>query len=138
MSKTPLLDVITQQLTTLSLEQLLEVRARVNALIEEKTSTLSSKTQQPLLRLEDLITASNFSLTTDQVRYLIQSKSDLEVLELRNQAVFIAQCSEADEEDNSLEKVISLVEKWMADESGYDDEIYPQIEASLSSNQMSL
>ncbi|MEA5513916.1 hypothetical protein VB654_07685, partial [Nodularia sp. UHCC 0506] len=36
--------------------------------------------------------------------------------------------------DDSLEKVIGLVDEWMADESGYDEETYPQIEVALNQN----
>ncbi|MEQ8538836.1 MAG: hypothetical protein RIB93_15480 [Coleofasciculus sp. D1-CHI-01] len=35
-------------------------------------------------------------------------------------------------EDDSLKDVIELVNGWMADESGYDEETYPQIEAGLN------
>ncbi|QFS46326.1 hypothetical protein [Nostoc sphaeroides] len=41
-------------------------------------------------------------------------------------------------EDDSLEKVIELVDEWMADESGYDEQTYPQIEAALNQNQLLL
>ncbi|NES22196.1 MAG: hypothetical protein F6K41_25550 [Symploca sp. SIO3E6] len=39
-------------------------------------------------------------------------------------------------EDESLKDVIELVESWMADESGYDEETYPQIEAALNQNRI--
>lgn len=34
--------------------------------------------------------------------------------------------------DNSLERVIELVNEWMTDESSYHEETYPQIEAGLN------
>jgi hypothetical protein len=36
--------------------------------------------------------------------------------------------------DNSLEQVIQLVDNWMNDDSGYDEQVYPQIEAGLTAN----
>ncbi|NET56772.1 MAG: hypothetical protein F6K47_11580 [Symploca sp. SIO2E6] len=39
-------------------------------------------------------------------------------------------------ENDSLKDVIELVESWMADESGYDEETYPQIEAALNQNRV--
>ncbi|MBW4686689.1 MAG: hypothetical protein KME40_16675 [Komarekiella atlantica HA4396-MV6] len=41
-------------------------------------------------------------------------------------------------EDNSLEKVIEVVDEWMTDESGYDEEVYPQIEVALTQNGLSV
>jgi hypothetical protein len=38
------------------------------------------------------------------------------------------------DKDNSLEKLIGLVDQWMDDESGYDEETFPQIEAALNQN----
>ncbi|MEH2421765.1 MAG: hypothetical protein V7K48_12835 [Nostoc sp.] len=40
--------------------------------------------------------------------------------------------------DDTLEKVIELVDEWMADESGYDEQTYPQIETGLNQNRMSV
>ena len=39
--------------------------------------------------------------------------------------------------DNSLENAINLVDEWMTDESGYDEEVYPEIENKLNKNQVS-
>ncbi|MEH2066109.1 MAG: hypothetical protein V7K50_28255 [Nostoc sp.] len=40
--------------------------------------------------------------------------------------------------DNSLENVIELIDEWTADESGYDEQTYPQIETGLNQNRLSL
>ena len=74
MAKTSPVDEMTQQLDALSLKQLLEVRAKVDALIKEKSL---------------------------------------------------------------LEKVIELVDEWINDESGYDEETYPHIEAALNQSRLS-
>lgn len=40
--------------------------------------------------------------------------------------------------DDSLENVIELIDEWMADESGYDEQTYPQIETGLNQNRLSV
>ena len=50
----------------------------------------------------------------------------------------IRQSSLPKTEDDSLKDVIELVNGWMADESGYDEETYPQVEAGLNHNRLSL
>jgi hypothetical protein len=44
--------------------------------------------------------------------------------------------TEIEAENESVENAIKLVEKWTGDESGYDEEVYPELEASLSQNQI--
>ncbi len=39
--------------------------------------------------------------------------------------------------DNSLENAIHLIDEWMTDKSGYDEEVYPEIENELNKNQVS-
>ncbi|MBN3946748.1 MAG: hypothetical protein HWQ38_09725 [Nostoc sp. NMS7] len=36
--------------------------------------------------------------------------------------------------DSSLEQVIELVDSWMSDDSGYDEQVYPEIEAAMIAN----
>jgi hypothetical protein len=101
MSKTLSLDVIMQQLDTLSLAELLKVRDKVKALIEENYQTISSVSD----------TQENMGIPiTIQAPY----------------------------HDDSLEKVTELVNQWVNDHSGYDEEAYPQIEAALNQNYLSL
>ncbi|HLO85834.1 MAG TPA: hypothetical protein VK203_12620 [Nostocaceae cyanobacterium] len=83
MPTTMQLDEILQQIESLSLEQLLELKEKVKALIEKKSSS------------------------SGQI-------------------------------ENSLEKIIALVDEWMADESGYDEENYPEIEAALKESKISI
>ncbi|MEA5618570.1 hypothetical protein VB711_12085 [Cronbergia sp. UHCC 0137] len=96
MSKILQLDPIVQQLDSLSLEQLLEVRKIVDALVTVKFSHLA--------KIE-------FHESTNQL------------IELENN------------KDDSVEKILELVNEWMLDESGYDEKIYPQIQAALNHNQ---
>jgi hypothetical protein len=50
----------------------------------------------------------------------------------------IAPLEDVAAEDETLEDAIKLVDEWMSDESGYDEETYPQIEAALNQNRLSL
>ncbi|MEC4819908.1 MAG: hypothetical protein SAK29_42560 [Scytonema sp. PMC 1069.18] len=38
------------------------------------------------------------------------------------------------EEDDSLERIIELVDEWMSDDSGYDETVLPEIKAGLDQN----
>lgn len=93
------MDVIIQQIETLSLPELLELMAKFD------TAWLAA-------------TSSSINLSKYQTTQFSER--------------------EANEEDNSLEQVIQLVDEWMTDESGYDEETYPQIEAALTQNRLSV
>lgn len=41
------------------------------------------------------------------------------------------------EERRRVDKVISLLDEWMSDESGYDEEAWPELKASLERNRLS-
>ncbi len=151
--------MITQQLDALSLEELLELRARVDALIEEKASPFS-KGQQPsssigvysvVKHTGSYRGATSVSSEMADIDYFVTIPASS--VRVNRQALFlkflehnkpnesqVAQLLEiaANEEDDSLEKVIEMVDEWMTDESGYDEETYPQIEAALNQNGLSL
>ncbi len=111
MTETKPLDEIIQRLDALSLEQLLEARAKIDSLIQSKYTLMKSK---DLLNKISNYPSVNYSLSS------------------------IDQSSLPKTEDDSLKDVIELVNGWMADESGYDEETYPQIEAGLNHNRLSL
>ncbi|MFM5981493.1 MAG: hypothetical protein ACKO9I_13205 [Sphaerospermopsis kisseleviana] len=97
MTKRLMIDVI-QHLDSLSVEELLAVKTKVDFLIQIKSYSHS---------IEIPITTESLS-------------------ELKP------------ENNNSLEKIIALVDECIADESGYDQETYPQIEAALNKNKLSI
>jgi predicted RNase H-like HicB family nuclease len=43
-----------------------------------------------------------------------------------------------DKNDESVEDLIELVDEWMNEESEYDEEVYPRIDAALKQNRVSL
>ncbi|MBD6614890.1 hypothetical protein FNW02_03240 [Komarekiella sp. 'clone 1'] len=148
MPQTSQLDVIMQQLDALSLAELLAVRARVDALIERQslplgnvkipnTAAHGSYRKFTFIHNENSdvdilapLTTINPPITNATNRFLYSLR------ELRHQVVQLSE-SEA-KEDDSLEQVIELVDEWMADESGYDEEKYSQIEAALTQNKLSV
>ncbi|MBC5795105.1 hypothetical protein H5968_08080 [Sphaerospermopsis sp. LEGE 00249] len=97
MTKTLMIDVI-QHLDSLSVEELLAVKTKVDFLIQIKSYSHSI-----------------------EIPIATESLSELKP-----------------ENNNSLEKIIALVDEWIADESGYDQETYPQIEAALNKNKLSI
>lgn len=159
MSKTSPLNAIAQQLDDLYLDQLLEIKVRVDTLIKQKSSQPNESQQQSTqTRYFSVITTGKYRSATlitgertDRDRSETISSSSinslsLEALEKRQQnkpgdvQFELVQVSElkATENGDLLEKVIDLVDEWMADESGYDEETYPQIEAALNQNHLSL
>lgn len=97
MTKRLMIDVI-QHLDSLSVEELLAVKTKVDFLIQIKSYSHSI-----------------------EIPIATESLSELKP-----------------ENNNSLEKIIALVDEWIADESGYDQETYPQIEAALNKNKLSI
>lgn len=129
---------------------LLKVRARIDALIEGKSSPLSNilsvgsyqRTISVFSETRDIDVATVFppmipgSSIRGQIRSAIIS-GNLEHINLDEYQV--VQFSESEVKgDDTLEKVIELVDEWMADESGYDEQTYPQIETGLNQNRMSV
>ncbi|MEH2333368.1 hypothetical protein [Nostoc sp.] len=158
MPKTSQLDVIMQQLDALSSAELLAVRARVDALIEGQSLPLG-KGQPPLFRLRNvqIPESTTYYGSFSRFTFIRNENNDVDILAapatiniprtnatnplptwlraLRQNQV--AQFLES-KGDDSLEKVMELVDEWMADESGYDEQTYPQIEAGLNQNRMSV
>ncbi|MHC5729385.1 MAG: hypothetical protein ACYTXY_35725 [Nostoc sp.] len=150
MPETSPLHVIMQQLAALSLVDLLKVRARVDMLIEGKSSPLSNilsvgsyqRTISVYSETRDIDVAAVFppmipgSSIRGQMRSAIIS-GNLEHINLDEYQV--VQFSELEAKgDDSLENVIELIDEWMADESGYDEQTYPQIETGLNQNRLSV
>ncbi|MEH2302749.1 MAG: hypothetical protein V7K88_28175 [Nostoc sp.] len=160
MPKTSQLDVIMQQLDALSSAELLAVRARVDALIEGQSLPLG-KGQLPLFRLRNvqIPESTTYYGRFSRFTFIRNENNNVDILaapatintprtnatnllptwlqELRQNK--LAQFSESEAKvDDTLEKVIGLVDEWMADESGYDEQTYPQIETGLNQNRMSV
>ncbi|MEQ8380908.1 MAG: hypothetical protein RH949_00890 [Coleofasciculus sp. A1-SPW-01] len=133
MTETKPLDEIIQRLDALSLEQLLEARTKIDALIESKYLFKSKDISEDIIILAACrdVSVKTYKRTTPQALIFNQS--------LFNDSLgSIHQSSSPKTEDDSLKDVIELVNGWMADESGYDEETYPQIEAGLNHNRLSL
>jgi hypothetical protein len=150
MPKASSLYVIMQQLAALSLVDLFKVRAIIDALIEEKSSPLSNilsvgsyqRAISVSSETRDIDIAAVFPpmIPGSSIRGQIRSamiSGNLEHINLDEYQVVQFSQSEA-KGDDSLEKLIELVDEWMADESGYDGQTYPQIETALNQNQLSL
>lgn len=159
MPKTSEFDEIMQQLNALSLAELLAVRARVDTLIEGQSLPLG-KGQRRLFHSANTCITQN-SLYRGSYRrntFIFSENSGVDILAApptinpitsttnrfldwlrafrKNQVAPFLE-SEA-KRDDSLEQLIELVDEFMADESGYDEETYPQIKTGLNQNQLSL
>jgi hypothetical protein len=112
MHKTSPFTIIDQQLESLTVKQLLELRVKVDEFIEKKI--LSESGNQGV------------------ISHLSQEISPLFA------AIYIQLLEQNNNKNNSLERVKKLVEEWMEDESNYDQETYPQIEEGLRNNRFSI
>jgi hypothetical protein len=137
MSKTSPINEIIQQLDTLSLEQLLEVREKVNALIsEEMGKSIDIDIVERIQAHFGVTLWSNSSGVNIAVGHAGMGKS-IDIVD-NIHGFELAPLRNLDAEDETLEDVIKLVNEWMSDESGYDEETYPQIESALNQNRVSL
>ncbi len=112
--------------------ELLKIRTKVDALIEEKSLLLSNILSSENYRITTSVASKtrdmNEGATTNRLPIVSSSvTSKLDKYQL------VLQFSESEAKvDDTLEKVIGLVDEWMADKSGYDEQTYPEIETSLN------
>ncbi|OYD96688.1 hypothetical protein CDG76_07915 [Nostoc sp. 'Peltigera membranacea cyanobiont' 210A] len=158
MPKTSQLDVIMQHLDALSSAELLVVRAKIDALIEGQSLPLG-KVIPPLFPWRNVRNTENIAYrgSFSRFTFIHNDNNDVDILAAlatintlgtnatnllptwlresrQNQ---LAQFSESEAKvDDTLKKVIGLVDEWIADESGYDEQSYPQIETGLNPNRM--
>ena len=166
MVKASMINIFMQQLYALSLAELLEVRARVDVLIEQKSLPLGQGLQRFFhsaynyttfnthnigsyyrttsvsneTREIDIAAAIRVTVPPSSLKGHLRHSIFSENIEQKNSSQYqIAQFSELEANgDDSLEKVIGLVDQWMADQSEYDEQTYPEIEAALDQNRMSV
>ncbi|TVP56947.1 MAG: hypothetical protein EA343_23145 [Nodularia sp. (in: Bacteria)] len=133
MAKTSSFNVIMQQLDALSLAELLEVKAGIDALVEAKSSPFSQIQQYFANRQYNyLIPATSIRGRYRQMTFVSSQTRDIDIVHFEGH--FEGFVEPKTNGDDSLEKVIGLVDEWMADPSGYDEETYPEIEAALNQN----
>jgi len=159
MPNTSLPNNIIHQLEDLSVEQLLEVRAKVDALLSNKSVVPRLGTRFVSLTMKDfispvrevnwLLSPSGFIPPT-----VVNSLNRLKVSSLETIVITtpqddhgrmpekleeeVQEKAEDKVNDKSVENALKLVEKWLEEESDYDEKNYPEIEAGLQRNRVSL
>ena len=137
MPNTSTFNTIIQKLDSLSRTELLEIREKVDALIQRKSTFLSSKSSVGVTRMfgsKRTFLSGSYKASTSikslpvSIDYHIYAPN---IPNLRKEPI-------VKEKDNSLDKVIGLMDEWMADESGYDEQAYPEIEVGLKQNKLSI
>ena len=127
-----------EQLESLSLDDLLIIQRKVDELIKDRTvypfRTIfgeeysghyqGNRAFKTTVRYYGSDRAKT-SITSNSQEYTVSSMPDVKVENQQNVS------------DYSLENVINLVDEWMTDESGYDEEVYPEIENELNKIQAS-
>ena len=100
------------QLEALTLNQLLSIRVKIDEMIQKKTVSANGN--------------------QDIISHLSREISPVFA------AIYIQFIEQKNNKNNSLEYVNNLVSEWMQDESGYDEETYPQISEGLKNNRLSI
>jgi hypothetical protein len=110
-----LLGLLTE-LDNLSLEELSKVKEKVDALIQ-------SKTWNELIRSKVHGHMSNPRATSVSgfIENIDIDKSNVPINQVNNQ-----------NDMQALDSMIALVDEWLQDDSGYDESVYPNIEAALT------
>ncbi|MUG96225.1 hypothetical protein F7734_29350 [Scytonema sp. UIC 10036] len=106
---------ILAELENLSLEELLEIKQKVDKLIHSTTSNSTNLGNQTFVK---------GSYSTEIFVSGLAQDSDIDVSSGQQMNI------QNDMQD--LDSMIALVLQWQQDESGYDEEVYPKIEAALN------
>ncbi|RUS92792.1 hypothetical protein DSM106972_098110 [Dulcicalothrix desertica PCC 7102] len=124
------------ELDNFSVEQLLEVKEKVDKLIQSKTSNTSKQenTTQSGRIIYHTVTRhpvpNNFQVSIKGSYIKATEVSDL----AQDIDIVVSSGKQANNQSDmqALDSMIALVSEWQQDESGYDEEIYPNIEAALN------
>jgi hypothetical protein len=143
MAKTSILNAFIQQLESLSLRELLLIKQKVDELIQKKMfspyrTTINS--QEYLSNIPGKITEIHYiSIGLEEEFTSVKPVTSLStnVTKVKKYQEYDEVKNESEVKDNSLENAINLVDEWMTDESGYDEEVYPEIENALNKNRAS-
>jgi hypothetical protein len=119
-----LLGLLTE-LDNLNSEELLEVKAKVDKLVQLKTSNVTV--------WENINPQSQAS---SNITTVVPVPHDLQGFIKEANSKSISSSSQGIDKNQTdmqaLDSMIELVDNWLKDDSGYDEEIYPLIEASLT------
>ena len=123
------------ELDNLSLEELLEVKEKVDKLIQSKTSNIAvfgkitppgrtgyyTVTKHPGQKDVKVFFEGSYSGATF-VSALVQDSD-----------IVVSSINQVNNQNDmqALDSMIGLVDEWLQDNSGYDEEVYPNIEAGL-------
>lgn len=120
------------ELDNFRLEELLKVKQKVDKIIE-------SKTLNTVVAINNVQEMADYTIT----KHPAPKNFQVIIEGSYSKATFVSVPQESDivvssgEEMNNqndmqaMESMIALVSEWLQDESGYDEEVYPNIEAAL-------
>lgn len=124
------------ELDNFSLEQLLEVKEKVDKLIQSKTlNTAASKITTHLHRTDYYTVVkhpipNNFQVSIkgsyEKATFVSGLAQDIDIV--------VSSVKQVNNQNDmqALDSMIAFVSEWQQDESGYDEEVYPNIEAALN------
>jgi hypothetical protein len=123
------------ELDNFSLEELLEVKQKVDKLIQSKTlNTPAFGIRTHLHRTGDYTVIQHPVPNNFQV--IIEgsySKATFVSGFAEDSEIVVSSAKQVNNQNDmqALDSMIAVVSEWLEDESGYDEEVYPNIEAAL-------
>jgi hypothetical protein len=121
------------QLDNLNLEELLKVKQKVDKIIESKTLNTVVAINNEYKMADYTITKhpapNNFQVIIEgsdcKATFISGFAQDIDIVVSPGKQV------NNQNDMQAMESMIALVSEWLQDESGYDEEVYPNIEAAL-------
>ncbi|MBD2776407.1 hypothetical protein [Iningainema tapete] len=124
-----LLGLLTE-LDNLSLEELLEVKEKVDKLIQSKTSNVAVFGNiTPPHRTGDYTDTKHPDHKNVEVFFFKGHYSGI----AQDSDIVVSSINQVNDQNDmqALDSMIKLVDEWLQDDSGYDEEVYPLIEVGL-------
>lgn len=119
-----------------SLKQLLEIKEKVDKLIQSKTPNIAEggnivqDAGTGYYKVTNHLVPNNFQVSIKESKVEVTEVSGL----AQDIDIVISSGKQANNQNDmqALDSMIALVSEWQQDESGYDEEVYPNIEAALN------
>ncbi len=119
------------ELDNLGLEELLEVKEKVDKLIQSKTSNITVFGNiTPPLQTDDYTVTKNPGDRNVKVFFKgSYSRATFVPALIQDSDILVSSMNQVNNQNDmqALDSMIGLVDEWLQDDSGFDEEVYPNI-----------
>ena len=123
------------ELDNLSLEELLEVKEKVDKLIQSKTSNIAVFGNITSPGRTGYYTVTKYADRKNVKVFFEGSYSGAKFVSdlVQDSDIVVSSINQVNNQNDmqALDSMIGLVDEWLQDNSGYDEGVYPNIEAGL-------